>query len=144
MPTTLRGAREEILALVKAVTDTFSNFVVLWPDRPGQSPVSDSSSPKSWARVTIQHGLRRQSTLSGGAGNRRFTASGVVTIQLFSPASDGLQDQDTKAQALRNAFEGVSTPNGVWFRNARSNEVGQDGAWHQTNVLADFEYDEVR
>ena len=52
---------------------------------------------------------------------------------------------DQLATIVKDAFEGVATsPGRVLFRNVRYNEVGQDGQWFQQNVLADFEYDEVR
>jgi hypothetical protein len=45
---------------------------------------------------------------------------------------------------VEQAFDGTKTEGGVWFRNARSNEVGISGAWHQTNFVVEFIYDTLR
>lgn len=47
------------------------------------------------------------------------------------------------AVVARHAFEGKHVGD-VWFRNARIEEIGVDGAWFQTNVTVDFMYDEIR
>jgi hypothetical protein len=39
---------------------------------------------------------------------------------------------------------GVVRERCVELRNVRLNEVGSDGHWYQINVVADFEYDEVK
>lgn len=49
------------------------------------------------------------------------------------------------AQCVSDAFEGIRTRNDIWFRNVRIREIGSSRkVWFQTNVLADFEYTEVK
>lgn len=99
----------------------------------------------TWARLTIIHNLGQQVTL-GAVGNRRFRRFGIVTVQIFTPAGDGLTRADAMVKIAMDALEGATTDGGdtVDFRRARFNEVGEDGPWHQTNVTAEFEYDAVR
>ena len=144
MPLTMQQARDEVGAKVKAAVDAVVGLVAIWDDTKASPPSGDDADPQPWVRVLIRHVDGFQSSLVGEAGNRRFTRLGLLTMQLFTPFGGGLAENDSIASALRAAVEGVSTPNGVWFRNARVAEVGQDGPWFQTNVLAEFEYDELR
>lgn len=97
-----------------------------------------------YARITVRHNVFQQATL-GGIGNRRFRRSGIVAVQIFTPAGEGLTDADKFAKVALDTFEGKNTGgDAIEFRNARINEIGQDGPWFQTNVLAEFEYDEIK
>lgn len=144
-------ARNQISVLVKAATDAIAAFGVnpnesenvIWDDTRRDIP-GEENPPATWARVTVRHLTSEQASLSDEAGVRRYTRRGQVTVQIFTPQGDGLVAADTIASAIQDAFLGVSTPNGVWFRSVRTNEVGIDGPWFQTNVLAEFQYDEVR
>jgi len=98
-----------------------------------------------WARVSFRNVAGRQATLSGETGRRMFQHTGVASVQIFTPTGDGRVLADQLAQIAKNSFEGTTTaPGDVRFRNARILHVGQEGSWYQTNVLADFEYEEVR
>lgn len=91
-----------------------------------------------WARVNLRH-------VTGGnaaIGNKLFDRGGVLTVQIFIVVGVSLTPAYQLAKTVANAFQGQSTPSAVWFRNVRINEIGNDGSWYQTNVLADFEYDE--
>lgn len=147
MPLNATQARDEILTLVKDVTDTIvelgaTSANVIWDDTRKQIPAQQDPAA-TWARVLVRHLDANQATLSDQSGKRRYTRTGLVTIQLFTPLGDGLVGDDTIIEQLLGIFQGVSTPNGVWFRKPRPNEVGNDGPHFHTNVLADFEYDFV-
>lgn len=149
MPVTRTQARDEINVIIKAATDAIPALDpggdpsgnVIWDDTQKKKPEGQNP-PPTWARVTVRHVDGNQPTLAGPSGKRRYTKMGIVTIQLFTP-SDGLVSADSIADLLEAAFRGVDSPNGVWFRNPRSNEVGVNGPWFQTNVIVDFEYDQV-
>lgn len=145
MPLSQTDARDEMLARVKVVTDAIPALApnVIYDDSDKQPPDGEDP-PPTWARVVVRHGPSSQTALSDDSGRRRYTRTGTITVQLFTPFNDGLKSADDIASQLQGAFLGVSTPHGVWFRDVRTNEVGQDGPWFQTNVLADFQYDEVR
>lgn len=107
------------------------------PD-PGQQPQT-----ASWCRIQIRHTTAEQASFGQVLGERRFRKLGIVTVQIFAlmPAGN-LTEAEGLAAVARSAFERRETPNHVWFRNVRINEVGVEGTHFQMNVLADFEYDE--
>ena len=108
---------------------------------------SPFSPPKdaAWARFSIRHGLSEQATLAGadGTGTRRFEKFGIVQVQIFTPLTTrNLILAEELADVAKSAFEGISTANGIWFQGTRILEVGADDSWFQTNVIANFRYDE--
>lgn len=143
MTATVTQARDEMLALHRTawLADSASkDYPIRYWDVAYEG---DPDTP--WVRVTVRHEDGRQVTLSNEAGARRFRHFGVITVQVFTKYGTGLTLNDQLVRITKNAFEGaVTSPGRVIFRNVRVNEVGQDGQWFQTNVLADFEYDEVR
>jgi hypothetical protein len=116
---------------------------VLYRDVGDKPPTSGA-----WARLTIRHSLGGQATLAGDSGTRHYRHTGFVTVQVFAERHDRAGAEttlDALVTIAKHAFEGITTsPGRVAFHRVRVNEVGVSGVWLQTNVLADFEYDEVR
>jgi hypothetical protein len=143
MTATVTQARDEMLATFRTAWTAgppSSTLPVLYPDVSQEVPSSGA-----WARVMVKHSYGEQATLSGETGQRRFRHTGIITVQIFTPTGDGQVLNDQLIAIAKGAFEGVTTsPGRIMFRNVRINEVGQDGQWFQVNVLADFEYDEVK
>ncbi len=143
MTATLTQARDEMFKAFRDawLADATSNLLpVLYPDTDAEPPTEGA-----WARVSIKHGPSRQATLSGESGQKRFRHTGFITVELYTPRGDGLVLNGQLSIIVKHAFEGVATsPGQVIFYRVRVNEVGPDGQWFHTNVLADFEYDEVR
>jgi hypothetical protein len=84
-------------------------------------------------------------TVANGGNGVRFRQFGIVTAQVFTVSGDGLTASDDLVELALNAFEGEKTGlDRIEFRNARPNEIGQDGPWFQTNVIAEFEYDRLK
>lgn len=138
--TTLAQARDDINARLKAAVDAYdASLPVYYEDVGKREPEATAAN----LRVFVRHSDGDQDTL-GGAGRRRFTRTGVVMVQVMAPFGDGFTLGDTLATVARNAFEGVSTPNGVWFRRVAVKEIGKTGNFYQTNVTANFEYTETR
>ena len=137
--TTQAEARNDTMGLISSV-GTAQSVKVLYDDVLEDVPNGDTA----WARAILRHTTGGQSSLMDNGGKHRYTRSGLLIVQIFTPMGDGLKKADTLSTAFRDAVEGVTTVNGVWFNNVRINEVGRDGEWYQTNVLADFRYDEVR
>lgn len=147
MSPTLSSARDEMLGLFNdywTANAPAANGGVLpkvaWPGKPF---VPDATKP--WARITVRHATSRQVTF-GPPGSRRFLRPGLVTVQVFTPisAGGGLSLAEKLGIIARDAFEGRGTASGIWFRNARLQEVGDDGTFEQMNMVVEFEYDEVR
>lgn len=114
--------------------------VMLYDDKPGEVP--DGVTP--WARLTIRHESGVQATLTDASVKKRFRRTGILTVQIFTPTGEGLSNADKCAKMFLNAFEGKTSPGGVWFRNGRVREIGADGDFFQTNFITDFEYDEIK
>lgn len=143
--TTRDEARDEINGRVKAVLDAYNTAegasLQAYYEDVSKMP-SDGRS--AHLRVFVGHASGGQASL-GGVGNRRFERRGIVTVQVMTPFGDGFTLADALATVARNAFEGVTTPNGVWFQNVSpGQEMGKTGPWQQTNVTATFVYTERR
>lgn len=133
---TYEQAVDEILGLFKTAWDT-TGYDAYYED------VRDTktTSKEPWCSVVVRHASGNQATL-GGTGSRLFRRTGTVIIAIHTPSGNGLSASLALAKVAADAYEGVSS-NGVWFRNVRVNEEGKvRTGWFQTNVLADFEYDE--
>lgn len=126
----------ETMAIVGYVPD------VRWPgvEEPGTPDAS-----KYWARVSQQTVIEEQSTISDDNGKRRYTASGLIFVQLFCPKSEAAAMENGRKLAIiaRNSFRGKTTSGKVWFRNARINELAPEESAYRFNVVAEYEYDEV-
>lgn len=103
---------------------------------------------KFWVRVSKQTVFEEQTTLStceGKPGQKRYTASGLVFVQVFCPKSNtqAFTLGQTLAKIARNAFRGKTTPGKIWFRNVRINELDPEELYERFNVVTEFEYDEL-
>jgi len=130
-------ARDEILALVDAVADAQTpDVLVVYDDVQEVKPASTVS----WFRAVVRHNAGTRCTLGPGG---RHTQRGILFVQIFTTAGEGLAANDTFATALEAAFRGHSTDGGVVFRDVVTREIGQDGPWFQSNMNVEFEYDLV-
>lgn len=140
MSTTLRNAQDDILDVLLGVATTLG-VPVVWEARPNPAPPSTAA---PWMREVLRHATGGQASLAGDAGQRRWERRGVLIVQVFVPLGSGRGLAYSIAQELLDAYEGARTEHCVWFRNARVNEIGPDGAYFQVNFAVDFEYTEVK
>jgi len=140
MSLTIAQARDEMFTLVRTAWVANSGGVPLrfWDTK----DVIPGPSNSSWADLRAQWTIGNQNGF--GLSLRKYTREGILTLRVFTPFGDGLTENDSLTQVALNALEGVDTANGVWFRRVRVNHIGQDGEWFQTNILADFFYEEVK
>ena len=140
MTATFDQANIDILTIFKTAWDA-TGFKALYENVAGEPPTT----PSPWARIVLRHTGGNQGSLSGALGTQRWDRNGVLIVQVFVPNGEGLSQAYSLAKIVLDAYEGVSSPlRGVWFRNARINEVGPDGEWFQVNILIDFQYDEIK
>lgn len=118
------------------------NMAVVWDDVEGQPSSADPAAP--WARVRIMHTKGQQASLSGAQNIQRYVRGGIITVQLFTPTADAKVSHDQIVPIIMSGFEKGVTPGGILFRKVRFTEVGVSGDWSQTNIMADFEYDEYK
>lgn len=138
MSLTYKQANDDILALLKAAWDT-TGHKMFWEEIRDDRETDQSP----WAMVIVRHAAGQQDTL-GGKGHRQFLRIGSIVVTINTPSSSGLSEGYNLAKVVADAYEGVASPNGVWFRNIRINELGREGTFFQTNVIVDFEYYETK
>lgn len=148
MTTNYVEAIDEMFALANNAFAANSSAVVGYvPDIrwPGVQEVGTPDASKFWARVSQQTVIEEQTTLADESGKRRYTASGLIFVQLFCPKADvAAMDKGRKLAVIaRNAFRGKTTSGKVWFRNARINELEPEESAYRFNVVAEYEYDEI-
>jgi hypothetical protein len=102
-----------------------------------------SSTQDPWFVYMVRHTIGQQDSL-GGIGSRSFLRAGQIVVAVYTPVGNGLSESYTLAKLVTDAYEGKASPNGVWFRNVRVNEIGVDGDFHQTNVIIEFQYHEQK
>lgn len=96
-----------------------------------------------WARVSMQTVDESQEALGNSEGTRRFLTVGLVQVQLFIPRSSAkeLIESDRWAEAVRNAFRDLDTPEGLEFTGARIDDnVRAEPSWLNVLVTARFSY----
>jgi len=143
MSLTRKKAIDEILGLFKTAWDITGHGLRVKYANVGKKSVPPSGQDP-WARVSLKHTNSAQASLSGAAGTRRFRRNGFVTVQIFEPPGKGLSGTIDLPKIVQDAYEGVETTSGVWFKDVTLSEVGPDGDFFQTNVVAFFEYDEIK
>lgn len=129
-------ARNAMFGVFKAYWDT-TTYPAVYDDVPApQTPTP------AWARATIRHALRRQSSLTGAFDTIKYESKGIVTVEVYAPLGDGAKLAYALAENVVHAYEDAHLD--VWFRNVRAVEIGSDGAFYQVNAIAEFNYDTVR
>ena len=134
----MKDAVDEILAIFKTAWDSTGHKAFYENTRDSRE---EDLSP--WAEVVVRHAAAQQDTL-GGSGNRSFVRLGALVVTINTPSSSGLSEGYNLANVVTDAYEGVSSPSGIWFRNVRVNELGREGTFFQLNVTVDFEYYELK
>lgn len=116
---------------------------VIYDGRDSLAPV-DITLP--YAKVFIEPLMSGQSSLTGATGLIKYKNLGLMTVQTFGvlDRGDGLEMAEYMAIMAKRIYQGKVSPNGVWFRNCRTNRIGTTGGWFQFNTLIEFEYDELR
>ncbi len=150
MTFTYSTAIDEIFARFNGVWQGASALVGYVPEVRWQG-VEKAATPdkdKYWCRVSTQNVLDQQTTLQTAVAptsGRRYTSTGLVFVQLFCPMSDSRSTERGRllAELARSAYRGVATAGGVWFRNARINELPPDEGFYRFNIIADYEFDEI-
>ena len=148
---TASEARDEIFTLFKTTWDAGSPSLVGYVptiEWQGVQPRGTPVASKHWCRASLQNVSEGQASLSiseGAPGRKRYTAFGLVFVQIFSPRSEanGFENGLLLSQVAKGAFRGKTTPGKVWFRNVRMQELEPEDSFYRLNVVAEFEYDEV-
>ena len=145
MITNLSQADVEMAELFRIPWEVVANRVCEWPNHKEQEHQEDAI----WARWTLDYAAGRQATF-GATGQRKFSKSGLIYINVYTPLGGGLIQARDAAQIAIFAYEGQRTPSDVWFRNVRIDSEGHgrgsggNKSWWTTVVIAEFIYEHLR
>lgn len=120
------------------------------PQPPGDDNIIPPIRSIPWMRLKMSHENGFQATLTDKDGQIRWRRTGTFWAQTFAPLGTGLIAPQEGAMLIETALQkpkkvvGVTSEHCVLLRNVRLQDEGSDGHWYQINVVADFEYDEVK
>ena len=100
-----------------------------------------------WVQVSRRNIDENQSTISslvGKPGGQNYETFGVQVINIFAPKLDAEAGAKLAALSMliRDAYRGVKSPSGIWFRSATSRERNPEGSWYTNTVSVDYIYNE--
>lgn len=155
MTATPQQARKEIFALIAAEWAAKAPAIVAPLAVPevrwqGVEKAALPGATKFWARAGTQLATTRQNAhiMPDGPGGSpvQFGTAGIVTIQIFAPMKEpaSYAKGELLAELGQCMFMATETASGVWFRNPRINELPSDGTWYRWNVIADFQFNQVK
>ena len=128
-----------MLTPLKAVVDAQSLYAI-YDDTARQVPTDESI---KWVRISIRHGNGTRTSLGRADARSKQTQSGFMFIEIFTPRDDGLQDSDILSAAFADSLRNFSDGD-IWIGDVSEVEMGEDGSWFRSDVIADFKYDLIR
>lgn len=134
-------ARDEVFTLVRDViiNEGYTDSGIIWQDDLKDLDVDDVL-----FLVHMQHVDGRQASLAGDGPKRRREVRGMVHVTIRAAVrKGGLTIADNMSTIMETAFFGKTTPNGVWFREVIGREVPAKDGNVQTEVSAEFVYQEL-
>lgn len=142
---TISGGLKGLALIATRVFQHFNdNFPALQPtvkiawDGVPFDPETDVPTGASWVRISVLPGDRRRITVGQTARRRRI---GLISVQTFAPAGDGLLDASDVSDDVEAVFD-RATITGLRLGAPRTERVGQVGAWYQLNTFVPFQRDD--
>lgn len=137
MANTMAEARDAIYGLLTPAWNAASASAPLFYDnKDGQAPAV----PTTWGRLSIRWAGGSRAALGPNGTWRR---TGFVFAQIFVPHGSKTASADAIGEALTQALESPGAVGNIWFRDAGPQDIGSDGAYHQVNVTAQFQFDRI-
>lgn len=104
----------------------------------------DPPADVSWVRFTVRHFGGGQESL-GDVGARKYSRTGIVLVQVFTPQDEGARPADLLAHEARTLLEGINlSGTTIRLNNAEIREIGLIDGYFLVVVEAAFEYTETR
>lgn len=153
MTLTPQEARKELFAKVDECWTAHSSDVVGYVPEIRWQGIEEGALPgasKFWMRAQTTTVTTRQSghmsTDEPDASPVVFTNYGFITLQLFAPmkSKDSWSKGELLSELGQRMFMASETAGGIWFRNPRIRELNNDGTWYRWNVIADYQFDQVK
>lgn len=102
------------------------------------------NNPVPFLHVQILHSTGRQASLRGSRGAKFEKAGTLVATYRFSEGGGGNAEALDVLDVVESAFAGKRSPNGVWFRNPSTSDIGTDNTWYVMTFTVNFLYDLIR
>jgi hypothetical protein len=104
---------------------------------------------KFWMRASTQGVSNRQKghrMPEVGVSKPVYDNIGFITLQIFAPMNslDSYAKGELLAELGQGMFMASETGGSIWFRNPRIRELPNDGTWYRWNVVADYEFSQVK
>ncbi len=117
--------------------------LILWEGQPSDVPPEQGV---PYIRFNMTGVNAKQGSLADESGAKKWDNAGIINVQCFGPVewANGYEVAKYIAIMAKRVFQGKSSPNGMWFRNCRTNRIGPSGGWYQFNTLIEYQFDEVR
>jgi len=98
-----------------------------------------------FARFTMQPVNERQATLRNGASVQRYTATGLIHLQIFGWREDVRAAEYLRAlsQIGQGIFRGKTFDGCIWFRNVRINHLEPEQKYFRDTVIGEYEFDTI-
>lgn len=139
MITSRTDARDRILEPLKLVVAAQSLYAI-YDDTAKTVPIDGTI---KWVRISVRHRNGSRASLGRADGKGKHTQSGFIFVEIFTPREDGLVDSDVLSAAFADSFRNP-TDGDIWYRDVAEMEIGEDGFWFRTDVIAEFEYDLIQ
>lgn len=131
--------RDRMLTPLKAVVDAASLYAIY--DDTAKSVPTDGS--VKWVRISVRHRNGSRASLGRMDGKGKHTQSGFVFVEIFTPREDGLVDSDILSAAFADSLRNFSDGD-IWIGETSEVEMGEDGNWFRSDVVAEFSYDLIQ
>lgn len=152
MTLTPQNARKELFALVDSDWQSKSGAIAGYIPEVRYQGVEEGDLPgadKFWMRAstqtvtTTQRGHRMP---EAGVSQPVYDNFGFITLQIFAPMKsvDSYAKGELLAELGQCMFMASETGGAIWFRNPRIRELDNDGTWYRWNVIADYQFSQVK
>jgi hypothetical protein len=152
MPSSYNTAYQETLAKLNTALladSRFADLPIEWPNvlptrTTDQSQPTENPAP--WARVQYQIASNIQKSIgsAGPESKRRYEVKGLLTVSYHATTGYGLSAVGALSQYLYDEFMGFRTASGVFYKPQPVRDVQQVGLWYRSDVMIQFQYDEIR
>lgn len=152
MTTTPQLARKAMFALVDSVWQAKSEAIVGYVPHIRYQGVEEGTLPgadKFWMRASTMTVLTSQKghrVPEVGVSQPVYETYGNITLQLFAPmkSAEAYAKGELLAELGQCMFMASETGGSIWFRNPRIRELENDGTWYRWNVIAEYQYSQVK
>lgn len=120
-----------------------ASIPIVWQDKndSGDDAPKPPADGSAYVEATIHFGDRDDAAM--GDQQRKYTCSGVLVMNLYTPHGDGLRLALQARQVFAEGMSGPSTARGVHFRGTSATDMGKYGNYQRTRMTARFEFDQV-